>query len=165
MIAAIEAGDGEGAGRQLGDLLEVALEAYGKGGWGPGAGGQGCEGGAGAASAVCLKGCKHPPLPLHAPLPPPLPLMADLPACQRLPEPAPAVMATALLLSHLLSRALAERPFAASDAPAWFEATARLVRAKLQVRRHARGCCMPVCCSLLSSRCLPRAAAGRPLTA
>lgn len=87
VIAAIEAGDSEGAGRQLGDLLEVALEGYGK----------------------------------------------DLPPCLRLPAPAPAVMATALLLSHLLTRALAERPFAASDAPAWFEATARLVRAKLQV--------------------------------
>lgn len=44
-------------------------------------------------------------------------------------------MGTALLLSHLLTRALAERPFAASDAPAWFEAVARLVRSKLQVRR------------------------------
>ncbi len=44
-------------------------------------------------------------------------------------------MGTALLLSHLLTRTLAERPFAASDAPAWFEAVARLVRSKLQVCR------------------------------
>ena len=58
---------------------------------------------------------------------------ADLPSCQRLAAPAPALMGTALLLSHLLTRALAERPFAASDAPAWFEATARLMRSKLQV--------------------------------
>ena len=42
-------------------------------------------------------------------------------------------MAAAVLLSHLLSRALAERPFNASDAPAWFETAAQLARAKLQV--------------------------------
>ncbi|PRW44890.1 apoptotic chromatin condensation inducer in the nucleus-like isoform X1 [Chlorella sorokiniana] len=56
----------------------------------------------------------------------------DLPACPRLVAPAPALLGTALLLSHLLTRALAERPFATSDAPAWFEAVARLVRSKLQ---------------------------------
>ena len=79
---------------------------------------------------------------------------ADLPACPRLVAPAPALMGTALLLSHLLTRALAERPFAASDAPAWFEAVARLVRSKLQVCRlwgEMRG--VPVahfgCCWLL----------------
>lgn len=41
------------------------------------------------------------------------------------------LLGSALLLSHLLCRALAERPFATSDAPAWFEATARMARAKL----------------------------------
>ncbi|KAI7840808.1 hypothetical protein COHA_005454 [Chlorella ohadii] len=51
--------------------------------------------------------------------------------------PAPTLMGTALLLSHLLTRALAERPFAASDAPAWFEAVARLVRSKLQAAAAA----------------------------
>lgn len=55
--------------------------------------------------------------------------------------PAPALMGTALLLSHLLTRALAERPSATSDAPAWFEAVAHLVRSKLQVRRLAYGVC------------------------
>lgn len=58
-------------------------------------------------------------------------LTADLPASSRLVGPAPSLLGTALLLSHLLSRALAERPFATSDAPAWFEATARMVRGKL----------------------------------
>lgn len=52
-------------------------------------------------------------------------------------------MGTALLLSHLLSRALAERPFAASDAPAWFEATARLVRSKLKARTGWGGLLVP----------------------
>ena len=41
-------------------------------------------------------------------------------------------MSAALLLSHLLSRALAERPWGTSDAPAWFEATAAVVRTKLR---------------------------------
>lgn len=58
---------------------------------------------------------------------------ADLPACPRLQGPAASVMSAALLLSHLLTRALAERPFATSDAPAWFEGTARVARTKLQV--------------------------------
>ncbi|KAL4448648.1 hypothetical protein ABPG75_005867 [Micractinium tetrahymenae] len=55
----------------------------------------------------------------------------DLPACPALGEQSTALLGSALLLSHLLCRALAERPFAASDAPAWFEATARMARSKL----------------------------------
>lgn len=64
-------------------------------------------------------------------LPLPFPAPADLPACPALGEQSTALLGSALLLSHLLCRALAERPFAASDAPAWFEATARMARAKL----------------------------------
>ncbi|PSC67518.1 hypothetical protein C2E20_8825 isoform B [Micractinium conductrix] len=56
----------------------------------------------------------------------------DLPACPRLGQQGVALMSAALLLSHLLSRALAERPWGTSDAPAWFEATAAVVRTKLR---------------------------------
>lgn len=78
---------------------------------------------------------------------------ADLPACPRLVAPAPALMGTALLLSHLLTRALAERPFAASDAPAWFESVARLVRSKLQVRLFGPVCtaCLLCCAAALGA--------------
>ena len=65
------------------------------------------------------------------------PLLA-LQTCQLLPAPASSVLGAAVLLSHLLSRALAERPFNSSDAPAWFEATAKLARRKLQARTFAR---------------------------
>ncbi|KAI3436380.1 hypothetical protein D9Q98_002434 [Chlorella vulgaris] len=57
---------------------------------------------------------------------------SDLPACALLSPPTTALMGTALLLSHLITRALAERPSATSDAPAWFEATASLARSSLQ---------------------------------
>ncbi|KAL4855431.1 Reticulocyte-binding protein 2 a [Chlorella vulgaris] len=57
---------------------------------------------------------------------------ADLPACAPLSPPTTALMGTALLLSHLITRALAERPSATSDAPAWFETTASLARSSLQ---------------------------------
>ncbi len=63
--------------------------------------------------------------PLASPAP------TDLPACAALGEQSTVLLGAALLLSHLLCRALAERPFASSDAPAWFEATARMARAKL----------------------------------
>lgn len=58
---------------------------------------------------------------------------ADLSPLPALLAAAPPFLGTALVLSHLLERALHERPARSSDAPAWFEAAAALIRECLQV--------------------------------
>ena len=68
-----------------------------------------------------------------APTPPRAADLPQLPACLKAaPRP---LLPTALLCAHLLDRALYERPAGVSDAPAWFEATAALIRECLKVRQ------------------------------
>ena len=144
MIASIENGEGDSANRLLDDMLQTEVELVLRG----------VPPHAHAKSSACICCSQHKlqwpqamcVCCLAALLLSTLPRLgapccADLPPCQLLLAPSSSALGVAVLLSHLLSRALAERPFNSSDAPAWFEATAKLARRKLQARifacRHA----------------------------